>query len=135
LIQRRSLLEYNIFGYTTKRGYKEIISRQGHQLSFDFELQQSGITFKQKKIIFSKLWHPWLPHKVSTMIWLIIANGLLVGSWKTKMGQEGSCKVCNARTLERIEHTFSSCETLEGMWEKVKLCRRKAGLSTRLESW
>jgi hypothetical protein len=51
------------------------------------------------------------------------------------MGQEGSCKVCNARALETTEHTFSSCETLEGMWEKVKLCQRKAGLSTRLESW
>jgi hypothetical protein len=51
------------------------------------------------------------------------------------MGQEGSCKVCNARALETIEHTFCSCEALEGMWEKVKFCRREACPSTRLESW
>jgi hypothetical protein len=120
--KRGSLLESNIFGYTTKRGYKEIISRQGCQLSFDFELQQSGITPRQKKIIFSKFWHPCLPHKVSTMIWLILANGLLLGSWRTKMGQEGLCKVCNAKALERVEHTISSCEALKGMWEKVRLC-------------
>ncbi len=113
--KRGSFLESNIFGYTTKRGYKEINSRQGCQLSFDFELQQSRITLRPKKFIFSKLWHPWLPHKVSTMIWLILANGLLVGTWRTEMGQEGSCQVCNARALETTEHTFSSCETLEGM--------------------
>jgi hypothetical protein len=50
--KRGSLLGYNIFGYATKRSYKETISRQGHQLSFDFELKQSGITLKQKKSFF-----------------------------------------------------------------------------------
>jgi hypothetical protein len=46
------------------------------------------------------------------------------------MGQEGSCKVCNARALETIEQAFSSCQTLEGMWEKVRLLQRKVGPST-----
>jgi hypothetical protein len=55
------------------------------------------------------------------MIWLTLANGLPMGSWKAKMGQEGSCKVCNARALETTKQDFSSCETLEGMWEKVNL--------------
>lgn len=49
-----SLHESNLFGYTTKMGYREIILKQGCQLSYD-GLQQSRITYRERKIIFSKL--------------------------------------------------------------------------------
>jgi hypothetical protein len=48
------------------------------------------------------------------MIWLTLAFWWEVGEL-IKMGQEGSCKVCNARALETIKQAFSSYETLEGM--------------------
>jgi hypothetical protein len=37
--------------------------------------------------------------------------------------------------LETIEHDFLTCEALKGTWEKVKLLRRKIGLSARLDFW
>jgi hypothetical protein len=76
--KRVTLHESNLFGHTTKTGYREIIFKQGYQLSYD-GLQQSKITYRQRKIIFSKLWHLWIPHKVSTIIWLMLVNGLEIG--------------------------------------------------------
>jgi hypothetical protein len=59
------------------------------------------------------------------MIWLILANGLLVGSWITEMGQEGSCKVCNARALERTEHTFSHVKHWKGCGKRLSFVEGK----------
>jgi hypothetical protein len=44
--------------------------------------------------LYLSLWHRWLPRKVSAMLWLIIAEGLLVEARRTKIGLPRECKIC-----------------------------------------
>lgn len=74
--RKGSLEEERFFGYTTKRGYRIITDRQAKQSKFDVTLSNLGYTGIQRKQFYQELWHPWVPRKVGTMIWLTCNEGL-----------------------------------------------------------
>jgi hypothetical protein len=63
----------HFFQYSIQWRYRIIIKRQGTQLLWiDYSLQQRmehrGFSPQQRKSFFRKLWHQWLPQKVSRMV-------------------------------------------------------------------
>lgn len=52
-----------------------------------------------------KMWHPWIPRKAFSMLWLTLSSGLPVGSWRARMGLPSHCQVCNSGEEDLIEHT------------------------------
>ncbi len=50
------------------------------------------------------MWHPWFPKKILTMMWLTMVEGLPIGAWCMKIGQEGICNLCTKSTLETTQH-------------------------------
>ncbi len=82
------------FNYSTKRGYKVGMQSVPTNLKLDEQLAQEGYNLKKTTKLYLSLWHPWLPRKVSAMLWLIIAEGLPVEARRTNIGLPRECKVC-----------------------------------------
>jgi len=38
------------------------------------------------------------------MVWLITVEGLPIGAWHTKIGQEGICNLCTKSSLKTTKH-------------------------------
>lgn len=66
----------NFFKYSTKRGYRIINSREGKTPPFTSTLINASYSPEQCRKFYKDLWHPWLPKKVSTMLWLTCQGGL-----------------------------------------------------------
>ena len=49
-------------------------------MKIDAELEEAGYYSKARAKIFNRIWHPYLPRKVSAMQWLILTEGFPVGS-------------------------------------------------------
>jgi enoyl-[acyl-carrier-protein] reductase (NADH) len=52
------------------------------------------------------------------MIWLILANSLLVGAWRRRIGHHSNCTLYDTRTLETLEHMFLTCSWVTDAWQK-----------------
>ncbi len=81
------------------------------------------------------LWHLRLPRKISTMLWLISAKGLLVEAWKTQIGPLGSCKLCQIRHLEDSKHLFWKCNRIVEVWKKIQSLKNLADLPSHFRTW
>lgn len=122
------LKETNFFNYSCKRGYRIIIKDQCKQLGFDKWLEVSGYSFTQRREFFTKLWHCWIPRKVSSMVWLTIAEGLPIGEWRRCcLGQEGFCTLCDLRVLQTSEHGLFGCESVKEAWSNLRRIHSLAG--------
>jgi hypothetical protein len=75
----------------------------------------SGYTEVQCRQIFGRVWHTWLPRKISSMQWLTMASGLPIGNWQAKAGWEGHYKICGYAT-EDAEHGLMLCPILTQAW-------------------
>lgn len=69
----------HFFDYSCKKGYRIILKSQNKQLGFDKWLEHRGYNFGQRREFFARLWHNWIPRKISGMVWLTIAEGLPIG--------------------------------------------------------
>lgn len=63
-------------------------------MTLDLELEREGFNSKTRAKFFNRIWHPYLPRKVSAMQWLILTKGLPVGAWREKIGLPNSCELC-----------------------------------------
>lgn len=108
--------ETHFFDCKTKRGYRIILQDISVRLKFDQCLEGRGYSGQQRKDFFLTLWHPWLPRKVSMMVWLIIADGLPVGEWRRKIGHSGLCNLCTEGVLQTSKHAFFECEAVRPVW-------------------
>ena len=79
------LAETNILNYSTKRGYRVALRQDNNQMEVDAELEAACYNSKARVKFFNKIWHPYLPRKVSAMQWLILTKGLPVGAWREKL--------------------------------------------------
>lgn len=74
-----------VLNYSTKRGYRIALRQDNHQSPVDAELEAAGFDGKARAKFWNRIWHPYLPRKISAMQWLILTNGLLVGAWREKL--------------------------------------------------
>jgi hypothetical protein len=74
------LPDTNILNYTTKRGYRVALRQDNNRMSVDVELEEAGFNSKTRAKFFNRIWHPYLPRKVSACQWLILTGGLPVGA-------------------------------------------------------
>ncbi len=101
----------------------------------DTSLRDKGYTQKERGIIFQRVWHLWLPRKISSMIWLTMAKGLPIGAWCTRIGQEGICNFCNNGLLKTLEHGLMRCTTMQETWNNFKEIRVRSSLPPKFDSW
>ena len=125
----------NFFEYSTKRGYRIIQKTHYRQLKFDKWMEDCGYSDQQRKSFFKRLWHPWLPRKVSSMVWLTIAEGLHLGDWRRRIGHSGICPLCNGNQLQTAEHGLFYCSAVRVAWEKLRHLLSLAGSPIPLVSW
>lgn len=62
------------------------------------------------------LWHNTHPHKVGTLIWLLLNQGLPVGTWLQLMGIDLVCQVCNLNAEESARHCLLECPAAQSAW-------------------
>ena len=80
------LADTTVLNYTTKRGYRAALQQNHHQMKLDAELETSGFNSKARAKFFNRIWHRYLPRKVSAIQWLILTEGLPVGAWRERIG-------------------------------------------------
>lgn len=88
------LPDTSVMNYTTKRGYRIALKQNTQQMNLDLELEREGYNSKARAKFFNRIWHPYLPRKVSAMQWLVLTKGLPVGSWQERIGLPSDCEIC-----------------------------------------
>ena len=78
-------------------------------MPLDAELELAGFNSKEIAKFFNKIWHPYLPRKVSSMQWLILTGGLPVGAWRERLGLPSNCQICDTQERETLQHAFLDC--------------------------
>lgn len=63
-------------------------------MSVEVELEAVGFNNKAKAKFFHRIWHPYLPRKVSAMQWLVLTEGLPIGAWRECIGLPSTCQCC-----------------------------------------
>ena len=129
------LPDTSVLNYTTKRGYRTALKQENHQMTIDAELEASGFDGKARDKFWNKIWHPYLPRKVSAMQWLLLAEGLPVGSWREKVGLNGACQLCILQERETTKHAFLDCEEVKQAWELFRNIIAKTNLPPAYHTW
>ena len=129
------LLDTSILNYTTKRGYRVALKQENHQMTVDAELEAAGYNGKTRTKFWNKIWHPYLPRKVSAMQWLVLTDGLPVGAWREKLGLDGACQLCVLQERETTQHAFLECEEVKQVWDLFRNTRAKTNLPPAYRNW
>ena len=61
------LPDTSVMNYTTKRGYRIALKHNTQPMNLDVELEREGYNSKARAKFFNRIWHPYLPRKVSAM--------------------------------------------------------------------
>lgn len=104
-------------------------------MNVDAKMEAEGIDSKTRAKFFNRIWHPYLPRKVSALQWLILAEGLPVGAWREKIGLPGNCPLCMLQEHETLQHAFLDCEEVKQAWICFRQTRIVAGLSPAYTTW
>ena len=104
-------------------------------MTVDAELEAEGFNSKTRVKFFNRIWHPYLPRKVSAMQWLILTEGLPVGAWRERLGLPGGCQLCPAQTRETLQHSFQECPEITQAWDCFRKTRQVAGLPPSYFTW
>lgn len=127
--------ETNILNYTTKRGYRVALRQDNHKMGVDVELEEAGFTSKTRAKFFNRIWHPYLPQKVSAMQWLVLTEGLLVGAWRERIGLPSTCPLCPAQAHETLQHAFQDCTEVQRAWQLFRNTRMTTGAPPSYHTW
>lgn len=130
-----TLPDTSVLNYSTKRGYRIALKLNTQPMTLDKELEGEGFNSKARARFFNRIWHPYLPRKVSTMQWLVLTEGLPVGAWRERIGMPSDCELCSTPTKETIEHALKDCPHLSKAWELFRDTRRAAKLPPAYNSW
>jgi hypothetical protein len=123
-----ALPETTMLNYSTKRGYRIVMKQNNHTMKVDAELEAAGYNSKTRAKFFNRIWHPYLPRKVSAMQWLILAEGLPVGAWRERVGLPTNCQLCPSQDRETLQHAFQDCTEIQQVWTLFRNTRITAGL-------
>ena len=125
----------SVMNYTTKRGYRIALKQNTQQMNLDLELERQGYNSKVRVKFFNRIWHPYLPRKVSAMQWLVLTEGLPVGAWREKIGLPSTCELCQVPIRETLQHAFQDCPQVRRAWDLFRSTRCAAKLSPSYFSW
>lgn len=89
----------------------------------------------QRKQFFNTLWHYWLPRKISGMLWLVVAEGLPVGDWRRRIGQDGVCTLCQGGVMQTTAHALFDCPGVTIAWTLLRRIRSIAGAAPSFLTW
>lgn len=123
-----------IFEYSTKRGYRILNRQQGKQLRLNAWLEHEGFSMQQRNMAFKRMWHHWIPRKISATVWLAAAEGLPVGAWHRRMGHVDTCPLCR-NTIQTAAHALFECPVVSPAWHQMRLIRLIAGMEPGFGSW
>ena len=129
------LPETSVLNYSTKRGYRVALRQDNHQSPLDAELEATGFDGKTRAEFWNRIWHPYLPRKISAMQWLILTKGLPVGEWREKIGLDGICQLCILQTKETLQHAFLECPEVTQAWDLFRALRAKTGRPPAYLNW
>ena len=129
------LPESPILNYSTKRGYRIALRQDNNQMPVDAELETAGVDSKTRAKFFNRIWHPYLPRKVSAMQWLVIAEGLPVGAWREKIGLDGKCQICAEQERETLQHALVDCTEVTRAWTLFRQLRSITGQTQAYLTW
>jgi hypothetical protein len=129
------LPDSSVLNYTTKRGYRIALRQDNNQMVVDAELEAAGYPSKARAKFFNRIWHPYLPRKVSAMQWLILNDGLPVGAWREKVGLSSDCQLCNPTERETLQHAFVDCKEIQQAWDFFRQTRGLAGHPQAYLNW
>ena len=129
------LADTTVLNYSTKRGYRVALQQNNHRMQVDVELEETGYNSKERAKFFNRIWHPYLPRKVSAMQWLILTEGLPVGAWRERLGLHSHCQLCPTQDKETLQHAFRDCSEIKQAWELFRKTRQAAGLSPSYNNW
>lgn len=129
------LPDTNILNYTTKRGYRVALRQDNHKMGVDAELEEAGFTSKTRAKFFNRIWHPYLPRKVSAMQWLVLTEGLPVGAWRERIGLPSSCQLCPTQAHETLQHAFQDCTEVQRAWHLFRHTRTAPGAPSSYHTW
>lgn len=110
------LPDTSVMNYTTKRGYRIALKHNTQPMNLDVELEREGYNSKARAKFFNRIWHPYLPRKVSAMQWLVLTEGLPVGVWREKIGLPSECEICPLPVRETLQHALMDCPQLSRAW-------------------
>jgi hypothetical protein len=107
------------FGYTAKRGYKNVksSSRSPGIITFIDNLNLRNSSISQ---VVARIWHNSRPRKVGTLIWLTLNQGLPTGTWLQVMGISPTCKTCSSGAPESPQHCLLDCPSAQRAWGAFK---------------
>jgi hypothetical protein len=129
------LADTSVLNYCTKRGYRVALQQNNHKMKVDIELEEAGYQSKVRAKFFNRIWHPYLPRKVSAMQWLILTEGLPVGAWRERLGLPNHCQLCIDQPKETLQHAFQECPEVKRAWDLFRATRNTAGLPPNYNSW
>lgn len=129
------LPDSSILNYTTKRGYRIALRQDNNQMPVDAELEATGFHSKARAKFFNRIWHLYLPRKVSALQWLILNEGLPVGAWREKLGLNSDCQICFPQARETLRHAFVECTEVAQAWDFFRRLRNKTCLPRAYHTW
>jgi hypothetical protein len=103
------------FGYSAKRGYRNVRRKQ-HTPSIITFVRQLNLRNSTVVQIIARMWHNARPCKVGALTWLILNNGLPVGTWLQIMGIQATCKGCDQGLPESAQHCLMECTPARQAW-------------------
>ena len=130
-----ALSDTSVMNYTTKRGYRIALKQNSQPMILDTELEREGFNSKARARFFNRIWHPFLPRKVSAMQWLVLTQGLPVGEWSEKIGLPSDCELCPFPVKETLQHALKDCPQMCRVWELFRNTRKAAGLQPSYHTW
>lgn len=65
----------------------------------------------------------------------MIAGGLLVRSWRMRMGHSGLCPFCDGQHIQTPEHALFSCSSVAPAWTSLRHLRSLAEAPPSYNSW
>ena len=131
----RALLETTIHNYTIKQRYKVALQQDNQQMNVDAELEAVWFNNKERAKFFNRIWHMYLPRKVSAMQWLLLTEGLPVGAWRERIGLPSEYPLCLEQERETIWHVFKDYTKVSKAWTLLNDTRALAGLLPTYISW
>lgn len=129
------LADTTVLNYCTKRGYRVALKQNNHRMKVDIELEEAGYPSKDRAKFFNRIWHPYLPRKVSALQWLILTEGLPMGAWRERLGLPNNCQLCPEQSRKTLQHAFQECPEIRQAWECFRKTREVAGLLPSYNTW
>lgn len=64
-----------------------------------------------------------------------MTEGVPVGAWRERLGQNGACQICAQQDRETLPHAFADCEEVQRAWTLFRRLRSTSGQPQAYTTW